>query len=268
MNRKRRGFTLIELLVVIAIIALLIAILVPALGKARQSGSVVRCLSNLRQLEVAQVLYANDNKEWLIDAGLAHGGSSSLAEVKRSWPFVLGEYTGTPVLLKSPLDKSLAWARKEGGNFNGLTLNEFADQISSGLSPSPSTLARWTSYGLNNWLSRSVNPGYFPQREPFDRMSRIQNPASTVQFLMMSFDASSEFSRSDHVHVEGWGDGGPGAAPGIAANEAEIAAAGGPKRTGRSLSNYGFLDGHAATLPFDSVFTDFEKNKFYPPTAN
>ena len=99
-------------------------------------------------------------------------------------------------------------------------------------------------------------------------MSKIQNPASTIQFLMMTFDTAREFSKSDHVHVEGWGDAGTGSAPGVASQESEIAAAGGPKKSNRSMANYGFLDGHAATLAFESVFTDFEKNKFYPPTAN
>ena len=81
----RRGFTLIELLVVISIIALLIAILLPALGAARDAAKAVQCGSNMRQLGVAQAAHVSDNKgqytvarEWVWgDPKLADGSDFS-----------------------------------------------------------------------------------------------------------------------------------------------------------------------------------------------
>jgi prepilin-type N-terminal cleavage/methylation domain-containing protein/prepilin-type processing-associated H-X9-DG protein len=61
---NRRGFTLVELLVVIGIIALLIAILLPALRRAKDQANRTACMSNIRQLTIGFMLYASDNKDW------------------------------------------------------------------------------------------------------------------------------------------------------------------------------------------------------------
>jgi prepilin-type N-terminal cleavage/methylation domain-containing protein len=63
MNRKQRGFTLIELLVVIAIIAILAAILFPVFAQAREAARRASCVSNLRQLGTATMLYTQDYDE-------------------------------------------------------------------------------------------------------------------------------------------------------------------------------------------------------------
>lgn len=94
-RRDVGGFTLVELLVVIGIIALLIAMLLPSLNRAREQARVAACLSNQRQIALAVIMYAGENKGSPPPYG--HFVNASYAEAPDSyWWILLARYAGGP----------------------------------------------------------------------------------------------------------------------------------------------------------------------------
>ena len=254
-NPAAPAFTLVELLVVIAVIGLLVSLLLPALGAARQSARAMVCLSQIKQMELAQAALAADTATEggrLVEAGLAHGGIVPIdanGNPVLPWVQAISNYYGNEgPILRSPLDTSPHWGPAPQG------------QPIPG-APDPSQ-RRLTSYGINNFIDRNVTPN--PNRVGSLTLEDIDRPTDTVHFLIMAYEG--EFAGADHPHVEDWLI---HPIPVFKATEqVQVHAVSGQPGNGNAVSNYGFLDGHAAAMPFGRLVPDvpdpWTRNRFDP----
>ena len=139
-----RAFTLIELLVVISIIALLIGLLLPALSTARSAARSSVCLSNVRQIGLAQHLYADIN-----DSKFTPLKMSSSAPVNASWPWYM-------LLGKTDIFKNVE--DKDRDSVNALLCPDEVDSYGTG-----QAAYRWSdrlsSYGGSNYIMPDFNRG-------------------------------------------------------------------------------------------------------------
>jgi prepilin-type N-terminal cleavage/methylation domain-containing protein/prepilin-type processing-associated H-X9-DG protein len=123
-SRKRAGFTLIELLVIIAILAILLALLVPSLGHARQLAVRAYCASNLHNIGTALSAYVSEHAGWWPPAGVFFWAKDGPYVSRGSWAIVIHDYLGIEIP-------------------DGMTLSQFKVYLNhySGVSYCPNTYA-------------------------------------------------------------------------------------------------------------------------------
>jgi type II secretory pathway pseudopilin PulG len=256
MHTVRRGpraasaFTLVEALVVVAVIALLVGLTLPALSSARRAAVATADLSNLRGLAVAHLSYMSGNEDRFVDVGLPHGSlaneSQSFVERLRPW------FDRADLAFRSPLDESPHWPAEGGGE---------GEPVVASTPP----LYRRTSYGMNNYLSRTYSPAAaLGDGTAVDRLAQVRSPEDIVCFLPMA--ERGDFASSDHPHVETWDPrtGTEEDSPRQAASQVQVNEIDRRTPAASAEANYSFLDGRVATRQLRDVYRSAERNLFDP----
>lgn len=268
-GRRGGGFTLIELLVVIAIIAILAALLLPALAAAKQKAQQIKCVSNIKQLTLATLSYAEDNGTRMIDHPFIP--ATNPLDTNADWMGTLAPYYGTTIpaiynngaaILICPVAPCII-SKFPSGNNN--------------LTGTVTTAWDWTeadsdivgSYGFNQWLYSNAGNGglvdngndqsyvfynqgniLFPDKTPvlvdcvWINLAPLEGDAPPPTLTNPGYGSSSTMQR---CCIARHGSGFPGGAPSQYFYT--------PNAIIPGSINMGFMDGHVDLVKLQTLWT-------------
>lgn len=249
MKDRPRAFTLIELLVVIAIIALLIGILLPALGRARDSARSLTCTSRLRSLGQAALSYSLESENQLPTS--SHSGFNATP-----WTLTLSGYFAEPFSMKDFADPdegpatTTRWLAAVDAHLR--CPSDRFEREPGGFTVYDGTYALSVYPELTDPEMGSGTSA----RKRFERVDRIPRPASTVWGADRNngvYADGTKKGRTDHLMAHTWLTGSP------------VSTATGLHGTGEG---YLFFDGHAETARTSDHFDlEVTRDDWNPATA-
>ena len=210
---RKKGFTLIELLVVIAIIAILAAMLLPALSQAREKARAAKCIGNLKQLTMAVIMYADNNDGLYCPRTMLKNGYSTTGswDVREGVCDTLG--LKNPAGESEPFDASIAYVKAytlpyphSWGIFRCPSSRPFAG----------SDYFNTDGYGFNTTVSSGDGAGNFYSGCVYaGQINRITSPSTVILWFdspaagnaISANSAKNACSRHSNGCNIGWADG-------------------------------------------------------------
>lgn len=192
--RKSKAFTLIELLVVIAIIAILMAILMPTMHRAREQGKRMVCMNNLKQLSLSWIMYADDNDDKIVN------GATGYSDVVTSW----GDHEDELAWIDGyhPDDYDLAMEDVRRGALWPFVKNEKIYRCPTARRQEAFTYSiMFSMNAVNHSWSQGLRNGHVKLR------SKIKQPAKRLVFIDEGHMTSDAYAV--YCHQESWFDSPP-----------------------------------------------------------